>query len=421
MNILHVVHNYFPALGGTELLFQHISERLVADYGDQVTVITSNGLNTGYFVDPSQHGLSIDQEEMINGVRVRRFPVNNRIAPSIEKLQQMAYQRNWPLNDVLRTIYHGPISKPMFDAVRSAEADVMVASAFPLLHMYYAAVAKRFNRAPLLLCGALHPEDRWSFDRPMIFRAIAACDLYLAYTSYERDFVISKGIPAEKVRIASPGVDPAPFQSADGLALRRDLGWDSAPVIAFVGQQSSHKGLATLYHAMRLVWRQMPEARLIVAGGRTAYSARLDRILETFAPGERDRIKRIQNFPEETKPQIYAACDLFVSPSGYESFGITFIEAWAAGKAVIGCRSGAIPAVVDDWQDGLLVPYQDALQLASAILELLADDALRERMGRQGKQKVMAEHTWDIAVARFRQAYDHVLNRRNGVGKRRKS
>ena len=418
MNVLHVVHNYFPALGGTEILFQNISERLVAAYGDQVTVVTSNGLNTGYFVDPSQPGLPIDQEEMINGVRVRRFPINNRIAPRIEKLQYMAFQHNWPLNDLLRTIYHGPISRPMFEAIRLAEADLMVASAFPLLHMYYTAIAKRFNHIPLLFCGALHPEDRWSFDRPMIFRAIAACDMYLAYTEYERDFVVGKGVPAEKVQIASPGVDPAPFQAADGAALRRDLGWESAPVIAFVGQQASHKGVETLYHAMRLVWRQMPEARLIVAGGRTIYSSKLDRILETFAPSERDRIKLIQNFSDEEKPQIYAACDLFVSPSGHESFGITFIEAWAAGKAVIGCRSGAIPAVVDDWHDGLLVPYQDAPQLASAILELLADDTLRERMGRRGKDKVLAEHTWDVAVARFRQAYDSVLNRQNGLGRR---
>ena len=172
MNVLHVVHNYFPAFGGTEILFQHISERLVADYGDQVSVFTTNGLNTGYFVDPSESGLPIRGEEIINGVRVQRFPVNNRIAPRIAKLQHVAFRHGWPLNDVLRTIYHGPISRPMFEAIRRADADVIVASAFPLLHMYYATIAKRFNQIPLVFHGALHPEDHWGFDRPIIFRAI---------------------------------------------------------------------------------------------------------------------------------------------------------------------------------------------------------------------------------------------------------
>ena len=411
MNILHVVHGYHPAIGGTEFLFQRISEQLVAQYGDQVTVFTTNAYNGIFFIDPSQPAIPPRENEEINGVKIRRFPVNNRIAPRIAALQRKAFDNNWPFNDVLRTLYHGPISWPMFSAIQHAQADVVAASAFPLLHMYYAALGKQFNRIPLVFYGALHPGDRWNFDRPIIHRAIAMCDMYLAYTSFERDFVIAQGALPDKVRVASPGVDPDPFRVADGMALRRQFGWENVPVIAFVGQQSAHKGIDALYHAMRLVWRQLPEARLIVAGGRTAYSPHLDHILESFSLQERDRIQHIPNFAEEEKPQIFAACDVFVSPSGYESFGITFVEAWAAGKPVIGCRSGAISAVIDEWQDGLLVPYKDVPQLATVILELLTDAALRERMGHRGREKVLTQYTWDIAVARFREAYERAINR----------
>jgi glycosyltransferase involved in cell wall biosynthesis len=413
MDILHVVHGYPPAIGGTEFLFQQVSKRLVAQYGDRVTVFTTNAYNPGMFVDPSQPTIPIREDEERSGVRVQRFPVNNRIAPRIEALQGIAFERNWPLNDVLRTLYQGPISWPMFDAIRRAQADVLVASAFPLLHMYYAAIGKRFNRIPLLYHGALHPGQHWSYDRPIIYKAIATCDMYLANTAFEREFLVAKGISPDKIRIASPGVDPEPFVHSDGVALRQELGWENAPVIAFVGQQSAHKGIDILYQAMRLVWRQLPEARLIVAGGRTIYSPVLDRVLDQFSPRERGRIRHIPDFAEEEKPQIFAACDVFVSPSGYESFGITFVEAWAAGKPVIGCRSGAIPTVVDEWQDGLLVAYRDAPQLASAILELLTDDVLRRQMGRRGEEKVLAQHTWDIAVGRFRQAYEQVIDQKS--------
>lgn len=405
MEILHVVHGYPPAIGGTEFLFQQISERLVAQHGDRVTVFTTNGYNPGMFVDPDQPTIPIREGEELNGVKIHRFPVNNRIAPRIYDLQRRAFERNWPLNDVLRTLYHGPISWPMFDAIRRAKADVVAASAFPLLHMYYAAIGKRFNHIPLVFYGALHPGQRWSYDRLIIYKAIEACDKYIAYTPFERDFVIERGASPDKVQVISPGVDIGPFENADGAALRRRFGWENAPIIAFVGQQSAHKGIDVLYHAMRLVWRQLPEARLIVAGGRTAYSQHLDRILEEFSPQERERIQHMPNFAEEEKPQIFATCDVFVSPSGHESFGITFVEAWAAGKPVIGCRRGAIPSVIDEWRDGLLVAYQDAPQLASAILELLTDERLREQMGQRGKEKVLAQHTWGVAVARFRDAY----------------
>jgi glycosyltransferase involved in cell wall biosynthesis len=411
MNVLHIVHCYFPAIGGSEYLFQRISEELVARYGDQVTVLTTNGNNPGFFVDPGQPAIPIQEGEEINGVRVRRFPVNNRIAPRIARLQARAFRGNWPFNDVLRTVYHGPISWPMFAAIRRAQGTVLVATAFPLLHMYYAALGKRFNHLPLVFCGALHPGDRWSYDRPIIYKAIAACDVYLAYTAFERDFVISQGAAPEKVRIASPGVDPEPFWAADGTALRRKLGWEDRPVLAYVGQQAAHKGIDVLYRAMRRVWRQLPEARLIVAGGRTVYSPQLDRLLEIFSPQERERVRLIPNFTDEEKAEIFAACDVFVSPSGHESFGITFVEAWAAGKPVIGCRSGAIPTVVDEWQNGLLVSYQDDAQLAAAILELLTDEALQRRMAERGREKMLARYTWDIAVANFRQAYEQAIER----------
>jgi glycosyltransferase involved in cell wall biosynthesis len=301
----------------------------------------------------------------------------------------------------------------MFKAIARVQADIVVASAFPYQHMYYAALGKWFNRLPLVFCGALHPGDRWSYERPVIHRAIALCDMYVAYTPFERDLVIARGASPDKVRVASPGLDLAPFLTADGTALRREFGWEDKPVLAYVGQQSAHKGIETLYHAMRLVWRQLPEARLIVAGGRTPYSQQLDNILASFAPKERDRIQLITNFAEEEKAQIFAACDVFVSASGFESFGITFIEAWATGKPVIGCRSGAIPTVIDEWQDGLLVPYKDVPQLAAAILELLTDEALCERMAHRGKEKVSARYTWEFAVAGFRRVYEQAIDLKN--------
>jgi glycosyltransferase involved in cell wall biosynthesis len=415
MDVLHVVQGYFPARGGTEFLFQQVSERLVRQHGDNVTVYTTYGYNTGFFVDASQPAIPHCDDEVVNGVTIRRFPVNRTLAPRIARLQHVAYVREWPLNDVVRTLYHGPISRPMLRAILGARADVIVASSFPLLHMYYAALGRRLNQVPLLFHGALHPGDRQDFGRPIIYKAIAACDMYLANTEYERDHVVAKGFPAERVRIASPGVDPVPFEAADGRAYRRQLGWENVPVVAYVGQQAAHKGIDDLYSAMRLVWRQLPEARLIVAGARTPFSPQLDTVLDAFTASERDRICVIGDFTDDEKPEIYAACDVFVSASGHESFGITFLEAWAAGKPVVGCRSGAVPTVIDEWRDGLLVPYRAPAQLASALLELLLDDEAREEMGRRGREKVLAHHTWDVAVKRFRDAYEEAAVTRSGI------
>jgi glycosyltransferase involved in cell wall biosynthesis len=90
---------------------------------------------------------------------------------------------------------------------------------------------------------------------------------------------------------------------------------------------------------------------------------------------------------------LLSAYDVFASPSGHESFGITFVEAWACGKPVIGTRVGAIPSVIDEGHDGLLVPYGDPHALANAILALLSDPPRGQEMGEARRQKVLAHYT----------------------------
>ena len=62
----------------------------------------------------------------------------------------------------------------------------MGATAFPLLHMQFAVGAARARRVPVALIGAIHPDDRWGFDRKTIARAVRMSDAYVAYTTYER-------------------------------------------------------------------------------------------------------------------------------------------------------------------------------------------------------------------------------------------
>ena len=92
---------------------------------------------------------------------------------------------------------------------------------------------------------------------------------------------------------------------------------------------------------------------------------------------------------EEEKRDAFDACDLFVMPSRYDSFGIVYLEAWRCGKPVIGARVGAIPEVIEEGKDGLLVEFGDVDQLASAMLHLLNHPDLCREMGEAGRKKVI--------------------------------
>ncbi|HID64785.1 MAG TPA: glycosyltransferase family 1 protein [Anaerolineae bacterium] len=411
MRVLHVVHGYPPSTGGAQWLTKNLSEQLVSRYHDEVTVFTTVAYNMEHFWRSDEPAMPAGAEE-INGVTVRRFAVFNHLNVLRMLIAGVAYRLHLPCNDWLRTIYNGPLIFGMTRTVASSGADVVFATAFPLLHMHYALAGARRAGIPIVFLGAIHTADTWGYDRKMIYRAIQQADAYIALTTFECDYLIKRGIRADKISVIGPGVDVSTFVKADGTVIRRRYGWGNAPVVALVAKQTARKRFDVLLEAMRRVWAVHPNARLLIAGVRTPYSRQIERMIGALPPEQQAHVTEVGDFPEEEKPALLAACDLFVLPSGYESFGIAFLEAWACGKPVIGARTGAIPSVIDEGQDGLLVAYQDADDLARAILELLADPQRRAQMGEVGRRKVLENHTWEIVADRVRAVYVEAISRR---------
>jgi glycosyltransferase involved in cell wall biosynthesis len=411
MKILHVVHGYPPSMGGSQWLVKNLSEQFAARYEDAVTVFTTVAYNTEYFWRSGEPAMPARIEE-INGVTVRRFAVFNRLNVLRMLVAGVAYRLHLPYHDWLRTIYNGPLIRGMTRAVASSGADVVFATAFPLMHMVYALTGARRAGIPIVFLGAIHTADEWGYNRKMIYRAIQRADAYIAHTTFERDYLIERGIQADRISVIGAGVDASAFAQADGTAARHRYGWGDAPVVAIVATQSARKRFDTLFAAMERVWAANPGVRLLIAGTRTPYSHQIEGMIHALPPEQQAWVTVVDSFSEEEKAQLLAACDIFVLPSGHESFGIVFIEAWACGKPVIGARIGAIPTVIDEGCDGLLFTFQDADDLARAIAELLADPARRAQMGQAGREKVLKNYTWEVVADRVRAVYLEAIARR---------
>ncbi len=409
MDILHVVQGYTPAIGGTEWMIQRISEELVRQFNDRVTVFTTDRYNVQGFVNPFTPRLTAGWEE-INRVKVRRFHVINQFGPILKLLQAASYRLDLPYNQFFRTIYSGPIIPGLERQIRRYPADLIIASSFPLLHMYVALKAARSSNRPVVLIGCLHPEDRWGFQRTIIYDAICQANCYLALTDYEAQYVTTRGTASDRVVVVGGGVDPEPFKAIPVDEAKRLLGLEGQKVIGYIGQLVQHKGIDSLLRAMPLIWSTSPEIHLLVAGSRTSFDRQLQEIINDWPSDYRQKLHFFYNFEQKEKGLLYSALDIFVYPSIYESFGIAFLEAWAAGKPVIGCRAGAIPSVVKADQDGLLVEPKNEHQLAEAVLSLIQNPDTACRMGQSGRQKVLSHFTWPVVARRFREAYQLTLD-----------
>jgi glycosyltransferase involved in cell wall biosynthesis len=123
-------------------------------------------------------------------------------------------------------------------------------------------------------------------------------------------------------------------------------------------------------------------------------------------------VRFLLDFDQARKRDVLAALDVFASPSGYESFGLTFVEAWAAGLPVVGCRSGAIPTVVEHGRDGLLVGYKTVPELAGAIVELLDDEPFRRELADAGRAKALERYDWERSTGVLEALYAELATAR---------
>jgi glycosyltransferase involved in cell wall biosynthesis/GT2 family glycosyltransferase len=180
--------------------------------------------------------------------------------------------------------------------------------------------------------------------------------------------------------------------------------------LLFVGRLEARKGIDVLLEAIPGVLEKYPEAVLDIVGddtiarpdGKTYKGEFLKRRL---APHLASRVHFHGRVEEDALRRFYQQCDVFVAPSRYESFGLVFLEAMVFGKPVIAGDAGGGPEVVTHGETGLLVAPGDAGELHKALDTLLADPALRQRLGEAARRDYEARFTDGVMVRDFLEVF----------------
>jgi glycosyltransferase involved in cell wall biosynthesis len=182
------------------------------------------------------------------------------------------------------------------------------------------------------------------------------------------------------------------------------------PAVAWIGVLERYKDPSTLAAAWRIVASQMPEARLVVVG-RGPLLAEVEALAREYPT----RVQRVASLePREVAGLLDASTVLAMSSArGSEGVPRVIMEAFARGRPVVATATGGIPDVVRPEQNGLIVEPEDPSQLAGALVRVLKNRSLAERLaagaledGRQGQRSPQAY------AAAVRQLVDRVLDAR---------
>jgi glycosyltransferase involved in cell wall biosynthesis len=113
--------------------------------------------------------------------------------------------------------------------------------------------------------------------------------------------------------------------------------------------------------------------------------------------------------PADMYPSLLASCDIFVLASLSESWGISVAEALAMEKPVVASRIKGVTDIIHNEKTGLLFEPGNVQSLANAIIQLLSDDKLGKRLGKEGRRFVLSNFDWSLLTDRFIDLYEGLL------------
>lgn len=195
------------------------------------------------------------------------------------------------------------------------------------------------------------------------------------------------------------------YEEGDGQRLRRELEIDpDVPVIASVGALSHGRGQDVLIRSMEEIRGVIDDAILVVVGKPhlrdvdQTYASHLKLLADQVAPGA----VRFAGFRERVE-DAYAASFVVVNPTRAEGFGRVAFEAALAGRPVVSTNVGAIPEVLRDEVDALLVPPDSPGHIADAVVRLHRDEVLSRRLSNSGSAKARRELCPDDSLRAFKE------------------
>lgn len=387
--VLLLSNLFLPHAGGSRVMYYNLFKRMAAA-GDVVTVVTAEVPGWREFDAAEQND---------------RFRIRRRFQPL----------RDHGWRQIPRML--GPVLYAFLSVLRARPQVLHCGDLFPI--GLVAVLWRKVLRTPLVVyCHGenITQTDNYRFQPKIRNFIYASADIMVANGDFTAELLKRNGIPAARIRKITPGLDASVFfPEPPDADLRRKYGIrEDERVVVTVSRLDPRKGHDRVLRALAALSGEVPPFKYVIVGRGGQEDAL--RVL-TGELGLRDQVVFAGFVPGEALNHHYNLADIMAMPNvdiegNLEGFGMVFLEANAAGKPVIGGRSGGTAEAIVEGETGFLVDPGDERALEVALRKLLTDDGLRRRMGERGLARVRQEFDWDSRAAALRQIDRDILEAR---------
>lgn len=376
MNILFLVHRFYPSIGGLQSYTYTLARELIAR-GHEVSVYTSVYDKTKVY-------------QILDGIQIYRFPM--------------------PISmSLFPPLYIMPSMLVKFFSETTRRADIICSFRFDSFPSVIGAQLKFFYRKPFILRPNFDPTfgsvGRRIYDLTIGNMIVRLADVVIVQSDAELNLV-RYPLRSKKIIKVPNGINVTKYANLPEKSLFKER-YKIDPkdkLVLFVGKISFWKGFHHLLLAFSHVTKKIENVKLIVV---SQDKEMYQKMSKKFASSKTEKISYFGPLTGESLLSAYVAADVCVYPSKCEAFGNVVLEAAVCGVPVIATKTGIAPEIIEDQKTGLFVQYGNVRQLSDAINEVLNDDTYSDE-SKKARQIILEKFSLKNHVDKIVNIYTNI-------------
>lgn len=406
-----------------------MAEILKSKYKYHVKIFTSNAIDFKALRNPEGRTINSNEKhfDKINDITIERFPINYNISleEKIRKIKDINSFNDLNLSDdcLVKYLSNGPYLNGIFDSFLNdtkTNFDLIHTAFFPYFNLIIALIIGKLINSPTICTPFFHFSNPRYLDNSLM-EVLNKFDMVIACTNVEKNFIMKRfHLDKAKIKVIPMGVDYEKFiirrsrnHQSNYSFKKHFIGENKSKLILNCAYKNYEKGTISILKAIPYILEKMKKVTFVFIGPSTmAYNRELSKIRKiTSTKIVNLTPDNLTGYYDKKKISAFQEADVFIMPSRSDAFGIAYLEAWAAGKPVIGANIGATPEVIRDNIDGLLVEFDSPKDIAEKVIKLLKNKRLRKKFGEAGKLRVFQNYTWDIVAEKTHKTYQPLIRK----------
>jgi glycosyltransferase involved in cell wall biosynthesis len=423
--ILFLPTRYYPSISGAEFYIQRIAEILEREYGYVIDILTSNAIDFKALRSPQ--GKIIEKGSKffskVNDLYIKRFSIDYQfnLEEKMKIVKENLMYVKLKLSDecLKHFLENGPYMKALFNYIKKNQKkyDLVHTTFFPYFNLIIGLWVGKLLKKPVICTPFFHYSNP-RYLKPYLDEVLKKFDILIACTRSEKHFLIRNyNIPDEKVAIIPMGVDIKKFEQKKhklNFSFKQFYFSEKEKkfnMVLFCGYKNYEKGAISILKSIPNIIQKVPKVYFVFIGpSTTAFNRELNKLKKNIKVGIINLTPdNLNGYYDPKKIAAFNETDLFLMPSRSDAYGISFLEAWASKKPVIGSNIGATPDVIEDSIDGILVKFDDVNEISNTVIRLLKNKKLRIKLGQAGHRKIQEFNTWEYITKSTNKLYQEML------------